>query len=110
MMAYTLSQGVRQDHRGKFYRNASYPNGKIIQVPYAETITRTIRMSFSNSDRAHLWEFKQNQRPTVTCCNREICFICGTADLSKHLFENGARMYRHLVRHGFYDVIREEQA
>lgn len=35
-MSYTILPGVKQDHRGNLYRNAAYPNGKIITVPYAE--------------------------------------------------------------------------
>ena len=32
-MAYTLIPGVRQDHRGRHYQLATYPNGKVIEVP-----------------------------------------------------------------------------
>lgn len=32
-MAYELIPGVRQDHKGRNYQLARYPNGKVIEVP-----------------------------------------------------------------------------
>lgn len=32
-MSYELIPGVRQDHRGRTYQLARYPNGKLIEVP-----------------------------------------------------------------------------
>lgn len=35
-MAYELIPGFRQDHRGRTYQLAHYPNGKLIEVPVEE--------------------------------------------------------------------------
>ena len=37
-MSYSLISGVRQDHKGRLYQLATYPNGKVIEVPYSETM------------------------------------------------------------------------
>lgn len=43
-MAYELKPGIRQDHRGRLYRQAIYPNGKVIVVPYAADGAPAARM------------------------------------------------------------------
>lgn len=76
-MSYHLIPGVRQDHRGRFYRIAVYPSGKTIAVPYEPSEQwRAFSFRFLSSEMGHRWYFAPSGT-SVDSCGKPSCSICG---------------------------------
>lgn len=63
-MSYTINyaSGVRTDHRGKKFRTASYPNGKVINVPYEEDPNAEVAQTIPVRDE----ETARREKPLIT--------------------------------------------
>lgn len=69
-MAYTVTPGVRQDHKGRLYRNASWPwSSKTIMVPATIPPIKDFRVVYE-----HIWHFRSTGVSVERCLNG--CRVC----------------------------------
>lgn len=85
-MAYRITPGVRQDHRGRLYQVAGWPHSsKTIMVPYVPKfpLSKPFQFRFLSAEGGHVWNF--GERVQVQACGRDSCLVCGSK--RQHTFE-----------------------
>ena len=81
-MAYELTPGVQQDHRGKYFQYGRYPSGKCVMVPVDAT-------SLSAKVQAELEPILAESRSSLNLADEQLNQCTLEKLISRHLYKQG---------------------